>query len=313
MEYIRETTMFHEKHTCVTLGKFDGVHLGHRLLLQQLKQYQKLGYRSVVFTFDFQSYGVISERGSSFIYAEEEKKRLISEFAPDVMISFPLNEVTAAIEPEQFIQEVLMQQLDTKVLVVGSDFRFGHKRRGDIEMLKKYEAICGYQLVVMEKRFDGEEVISSTRIRRELKQGHLEIVNRLLGAPYTIFGTVQHGKQLGRTLGMPTVNMIPPKHKLLPPNGVYASCTKIGERNYYGVTNIGCKPTVATEQKKGIETYLFDFNEQVYGEEIQVQLYCFERPEQKFSSLEKLKAQIEKDVNFGKTFFAEEQNVFDTD
>lgn len=303
MEYIRGITNFHEKHTCITLGKFDGLHLGHRMLLEQLKKYQKIGYRSIVFTFDSHPFCLFSKQDIPLIYTEEERKVLISKLDPDVMISFPFTKEIATIEPEDFLKDILIKQLDAKVLVVGSDFRFGHARRGDVEMLKKYETLYGYQLVVVEKLLNDGEIVSSTRIRKALEQGDLKQANKLLGNPYTIFGTVVHGRELGRTLGMPTVNLLPSKQKLLPPNGVYASSTIIKQKSYHGVTNIGCKPTVSTELVRGVETYLFDFQEQVYGEEIEVKLYSFERPEYQFQSVSELKLQIEKDVEFGKMFF----------
>jgi riboflavin kinase/FMN adenylyltransferase len=149
--------------------------------------------------------------------------------------------------------------------------------------------------------YHGRE-ISSTYIREELEQGHMELVAQLLGYTYSVSGKVLHGRQIGRTLGLPTVNLIPEKEKLLPPNGVYATRTEIDGEWFGGITNIGCKPTVGEKEEKGVETYLFDLNRDLYGKEITVHFYGFERPEQKFSSLSELKGQIEKDVAWGREY-----------
>lgn len=303
MEYICKTTSLEQKNTCVTLGKFDGLHRGHQLLFERLIEYKEKGYRSVVFTFCYHPSQLFSNEEFPLIYTEEEKRELIGRFHPDVLISYPFTEETAAMEPEEFIQTVLIKQLDAKILIVGSDFRFGRLRRGDIAMLQKFEAVYGYHLIVEDKLiFDGEPV-SSTRIRKELGQGCLKKANELLGNPYTIFGTVRHGRELGRTIGLPTVNLVPSSGKLLPPDGVYASCTWIQQRAWFGVTNIGFKPTVGAEAVRGVETYLFEFQEQIYDEPIEVQLFAYERPEKKFASIKELKDQMEKDIQFARTYF----------
>ena len=155
----------------------------------------------------------------------------------------------------------------------------------------------------MEKAcYDGEE-ISSTRIRRELEQGHMELVNQLLGYNFSVTGEVLHGRQIGRTLGLPTTNLLPGPGKLLPPNGVYATRTRIADEIFEGITNIGHKPTVGAEPRRGVETFLFDLDRNLYGDIITVNFYGFERPERKFESLEALKARIEQDVLWGREYF----------
>ena len=304
MEYFYGSTEFKFHNTCVTLGKFDGLHRGHQLLLKELETFEKQGLTSVMFTFDYHPGNLFSEKEIDLIYTEEEKRILLDRFGPKVLISYPFTEQTASMEPEEFIKEVLVEKLDAKAIVVGSDYRFGRKRHGDISMLREYSNQYGYQLVVCDKlRLDGE-VISSTRIREELKLGHIEFVNEMLGHPYTIMGQVLYGNQIGRTIGVPTVNLIPAEHKLLPPNGVYASIIRISGKEYKGVTNIGYKPTVEIKKLLGVETHMFDFSGDLYGKFVEVELYTYERMETKFNTLDDLKNQVAKDIECTKQYFS---------
>lgn len=157
---------------------------------------------------------------------------------------------------------------------------------------------------VVEKACLDDKEISSTFIREELEKGNMELTAQLLGYAYAVTGRVLHGRKIGRTLGLPTINLVPPPEKLLPPNGVYATRTKIDGVFYEGITNIGYKPTVGGETKKGVETYLFDLNQDLYGKEVSVHFCSYARRECKFASLEALKQQIEKDVVWGKAYFA---------
>jgi len=301
MEYIYGSTDFKYQNTCVTLGKFDGLHRGHQLLLSELAKFEQQGLTSVMFTFDYHPGNLFSEKEIDLIYTEEEKKELLSRLGPKVLISYPFTEETASMEPEDFIKEVLIGKLDAKAIVIGTDYRFGKKRKGDAELLKKYSVVYGYELVVCEKLTYSDKVISSTRIREELRNGQIESVNEMLGRPYTIMGTVVTGNKIGRTIGVPTVNLLPTEHKLLPPNGVYASRIKYQENTYYGVTNIGYKPTVGAGQKLGVETHIFGFTGDLYGKIIEVELY---RYEPKFSSIEELKQRVQSDIENVKDFFA---------
>lgn len=302
MKYISKTTEFQFKNTCVTLGKFDGLHLGHQLLLSYLEEYEKQGFTSIMFTFDYHPENLFSEKEIDLIYTEEEKVEILRQNGPQVLISYPFTRQTAAIEPEEFIEKVLCQSLDAKVIVVGADYRFGKQRRGDVTMLQKYADVYGYQLIVCEKLKMEEKVISSTRIREEIRLGHMEHVNHMLGAPYRVFGTVVSGQKLGRTIGIPTVNLLPPAHKLLPPNGVYAAIVKVNQAIYQGIANVGCKPTVSKEHQIGVETYLFDYQGDLYGQQIEVSLLSFIREEKRFSNIEELKEQVNQDIRKAKDY-----------
>lgn len=296
MKLIEHTIEFQlEEETAVSLGKFDGLHQGHRLLVDRILKKKQEGLASLIFTFDF------GERPA--LTLPEERRELLGREHLDYLVECPFVPALSHMEPEDFVRKVLKERLHAKYLAVGTDFRFGYQRRGDYRLLQEMSASCGFQVEVVEKAcWQGRE-ISSTYIREELEQGHMELVNQLLGYAYSVTGEVLHGRQIGRTLGMPTTNLLPKEQKLLPPNGVYATRSVIAGEVFEGITNIGYKPTVGGETRKGVETYLFDLDRNLYGETIQVQFYGYERPERKFPALEALKAQIESDVAWGREFF----------
>jgi riboflavin kinase/FMN adenylyltransferase len=303
MKYIAGSTDFNLKNSAVTLGKFDGLHQGHRLLIDEVLSLKSKGYTSVMFTFLYHPYNLISENEIKLIYTEEEKLQKLKASGLDVLISYPFSQETKNIEPEDFIREILVDKLDAKVIVVGSDFRFGKNRRGNVDMLKSMENKYGFRVISFEKKRWRDTVISSSTIRHELEKGNMEEANAMLGEPFNIHGKVLHGRKIGRTLGMPTTNLTPAQSKLLPPCGVYTSRTIIDGISYPGMTNIGYKPTVGAEKYKGVETYIYDFDKDLYGQEVDVELLSYERPEIKFDSLEDLKRRMDEDLAFGRRYF----------
>lgn len=303
MEYIKGKTDFKLHNSAVSLGKFDGLHKGHQLLLDRILEWEESGFSSVMFTFMYHPENLFSDKEIQLIYTEEEKRYLLEQRGLDVLVSYPFTQETAAMEPEDFIREVLIGTLDAKKIAVGEDYCFGYKRRGNVEMLRKMSKVYGYELEVFHKlELDGQ-VVSSTCIRNEIAEGNMEHAAKLLGRPYSILGEVKHGRKIGRTIGFPTTNLIPPEYKILPPNGVYVSETRIDGREYPGITNVGNNPTVGVTPERRVETFLFDFDEDLYGKTIEVFLYAKERDEYHFHSLEELKEQIEKDMAFGRQYF----------
>ena len=296
MKIIKGTTEFQiQEETAISLGKFDGFHQGHQLLVDRVLQKNREGLKSLIFTFDFGDRPVL--------LLPEERRRMLGKRGVDYLLECPFVESISHMEAEKFVREILVRRLHVRYLAVGTDFRFGYQRRGDYRLLERLSAECGYQVEVVEKAcYQGEE-ISSSRIRRELEQGHMELVNQLLGYAYSVTGEVLHGRRIGRTLGMPTTNLLPSERKLLPPNGVYATRTVIAGELFEGITNIGYKPTVGGETRKGVETYLFDLDRDLYGEILTVRFYGYERAERKFASLDELKKRIEQDVFWGRTYF----------
>lgn len=298
MRIIEGTTEFQvQEETAISIGKFDGLHQGHQLLVERIVKKKQEGLKALIFTFDFGDRPVL--------LLPEERREMLRRWGVDYLLECPFVESISHMEAEEFVRKILVERLHVRYLAVGTDFRFGCQRRGDYRLLQRLSAECGYEVEVVEKAcWQGEE-ISSSRIRRELEQGRMELVNQLLGYAYSVTGEVLHGRKIGRTLGMPTTNIVPSERKLLPPNGVYATRTVIAGELFEGITNIGYKPTVGAEPRKGVETYLFDLDRNLYGEILTVRFYGYERPERKFDSLEELKKRIGQDVEWGRTYFGE--------
>ncbi|MDO5346587.1 MAG: bifunctional riboflavin kinase/FAD synthetase [Lachnospiraceae bacterium] len=295
MKYFHGTTQFYmEGASAITLGKFDGVHRGHQKLMRHIKSLETEEIKSVVFA--------LNARTEALILTREEQKDVVEKMGISCLIECPFVPEISGMMPETFVKEILVDRLHAKYITVGSDFRFGYRRQGDAKLLESLQEACGFQVDVMEKERLKDREISSTYVREALAEGKMELAAELLGRPFLVKGVVQHGRRIGRTLGMPTVNLVPSQEKLLPPNGVYASKTEIDGRLCPGITNIGCKPTIG-EKFRGVETYLFDLNQDLYGKEITTFLYGFERPEQKFSSRDELRAQMHRDISFGKEYF----------
>lgn len=303
MRIIQGTTEFKlENKSAVAIGKFDGMHLGHSKLLENILNQKENGIIPVIFTFDPAPEAYFSKKTLKGLMTREEKRSTFESMGIEVMIEFPLNEETVAISPERFITEYLVEKLNAAVIVAGTDISFGDRGAGDAALLERMSKDCGYGVKIIDKvTFEGKE-ISSTLIRELLKQGEIESVTALMGAPYQVSGTVMHGKRLGRQLGMPTVNIVPSEEKLLPPTGVYYSYVWLEGVRYAAVSNIGCKPTVTDENVMGVETYLYDFDGDVYGKEIMIELLYYRRPEMKFSGVDALKAQMQEDIAAGLAF-----------
>lgn len=286
----------------VTLGKFDGLHRGHLKLIERVQSYAGKDIKSVVFSFDMVPF--FKEKGlNKKNLMTSEEKRLFLEDRADCLIECPFVEDIYTMEAENFIKEVLADQLHAKYIVVGTDFHFGHNKRGDIHMLRQYENVYGYKLDVVEKEMYASRDISSTFIKEEVEKGNIELVEKLLGRPYFIAGNVKHGNRLGRKLGFPTMNIMPPEEKLLPPNGVYICSVSAGGNIYRGIGNIGCKPTVSDNNVTALEVFLFDYEGQAYGQQIEVRLLSFVRPELKFSSVGELQERVNQDIENGKKYF----------
>ncbi len=297
MQIISETTEFNiGAKTAVAIGKFDGIHLGHKKLLNLILEQKKDSLKSVVFTFDPPPEEFFTGSRIPQLFTRFEKRAAFEEIGIDILIEFPLTAKTAATPPEEFVRDILVRQIGADYIAAGTDVSFGDKGRGDQYLLKNLSRELGYELGLIDKvRIDGSEV-SSTRVRNEVADGNMPMVKRLLGYNYSICGTVEHGRHIGHTIGVPTVNIIPQAGKLLPPFGVYSSRVYLGTKVYDGMTNIGRKPTISDREQVGVETYIYDFDSDAYGQLLKVELIRFVRPEMKFDSLEQLKNQIKSDL-----------------
>ena len=302
MIYISDTRDFKiEEPTVVTIGKFDGRHKGHQKLLREmLRMKREYGLATAVFTFSTAPVALIQDRPQTVITTNQERRNNMEKMGIDYLVEYPFSKEVAHLPPEEFVSHILLGQMNAKAIVVGTDCGFGYQRAGNAKLLRELAPKYGYILEVIDKAREDNRDISSTYIKEELDMGAIEKANELLGEPYAIHGTVVHGNHIGgAVLGFPTVNILPPPEKHLPPFGVYVSRVLIDGTYYGGITNIGKKPTVEGEYPVGVETFVFDFDRDIYGENIEVQLLHFERPEQKFASLEELKRQMEKDKEYG--------------
>lgn len=300
MEIITDTKKMNlNRETAVAIGKFDGLHLGHRRLLHEILDQKQKGLAACVFTFDPAPAVLFGHSDGRELMTKEEKRAILERMGVDILIEFPLTMQTAAIPAETFVAEILVKQMHVRFIAAGTDLSFGAGGKGDAALLKEMGKDCDFQVKTIEKVRLGEQEISSTYVREQLEAGNMMLVERLLGRPYTITGTVVHGNRLGRTLGMPTVNLLPPASKLMPPCGVYYSSVLYQGKRYRAISNVGYKPTVTDERVMGVETYLYDFHSDIYGEEIEVSLHEFKRPEKKFRCLDDLKEQLMQDINEG--------------
>ena len=283
---VLEKMPYRLEHTAICIGKFDGLHSGHRLLIDSIREYENK--QKVLFTFSFPDTGSI--------YSEQEKRFLAEKLGIDVYINCPFDDRLSHMLPEEFLDEVLRGQCGADAISVGEDFRFGFGRSGDVDYLRDRSERDGFALHVVPKKEMFGGPVSSTRIRKLLVDGEIGKAGELLGQPYFIYGTVCHGNQIARArLDMPTANQSPPPEKILPPYGVYASRVWTKHGIYDGVTNIGRKPTIPGENAAGVETHIFEFDSDLYGTKLCVELHSFLRREQKFSSLGALREQMKAD------------------
>lgn len=311
MQYIKGLEAFGgTKPMAVTLGKFDGLHRGHEKLIEKVVDCAKQKHlESVVCAFDMQAMRrqrpddkKMPVRRNALMTKEERRDRL--EGRVDYLVDCPFTLEFSRMPAEDFIRDILAGLFHAAYVVAGTDCSFGYEKRGDIRMLKQYEETYGYRLIVIEKeKYKGRE-ISSTYIKETLAEGNLPLANHLLGYPYGISGIVEHGRQLGRTLGFPTLNVAPDASKVLPPNGVYISRALLDGVWYPGIVNVGVKPTVTDSNRMLAESYLFDYQGDAYGRETKITLLDFRRPEQKFAGVAEMKACIDRDIAYGKSWFS---------
>ena len=289
----------------VTVGKFDGVHLGHKLLTERLCRQKEKGMVTVAVTFDIQPLWLTENRKDvKLIITPAEKRHMLAEAGVDVLLELPFDDTFMHMSPEAFIR-MLKERLDMEYMVVGSDFKFGYRGAGDIGQLKDLSVMHHFALEVVEKKQCNKRDISSTYIREEIAAGHIKNAARLLGYPYYIYGEIVHGNRIGSTkLDFPTINMIPSSEKLLPPNGVYITEVSVEGRIYKGVTNVGIRPTIAEHTKTvGVETHILDFRADIYEKHAKVVFLDFIRQERAFASLDALREQIASDVKTALRYF----------
>lgn len=287
-------------HPVVTTGVFDGVHLGHRALLDHLVRCARLcGGESVVITFDPPPRLALAEdkTGICFLTSPEEKKRLLEESGIDHLLILNFTRNLGNMNAYDFVKEILVNKIATEQLIVGHDHHFGKMQEGNYDSVRKWAEEFHFSAEQIGETATADGVISSTAIRDALRTGDPEKANRMLGYSYSINGTVTRGKGIGRSLGFPTANIKPDyRYKLIPATGVYAVMAEIGGSLFNGIMSIGYNPTVNRKLlKRSIEVNIFDFNEDIYGSEIKIFLKYWLREEKRFDSTDDLSRRMELD------------------
>ncbi len=292
------------ENSVLTLGNFDGLHLGHQELVKMIiRRAREIGALSMVVTFRPHPLKVLApEKCPPLISIYEEKIKLFERLGIDVLVKIPFTLEFAAMAPEDFVRDVLCGTLGAKEIFVGYNYRFGRGREGDIRTLISLGKKYGFAVREIEQIAVDGEVISSTKIRTLLREGDVEHAAKLLGRTYAITGIVVKGDGRGKGLGFPTAN-IAPKHSIIPADGVYAVRLVVRERAYDGIANIGMRPTF-NKKVLAIEVHVFDFNEDLYGEDISLYFIRKIREEKKFKGPEALVAQIKTDIEVAKEILA---------
>lgn len=288
------------KDVYVALGSFDGLHKGHLTLIDKVVELSKNNDGlSMVYTFRNHPLEVIDEsKAPKIIMDNEEKLEVLSKKGIDVACFIEFNKRFMTIEPEAFIKEII-DKFNVKGIIIGFNYKFGFKNKGDITLLEKLSEKLGFELYVMNALKENGKVISSTLIRELIRGGLINEANKLLTRFYSIKGKVIHGKQLGRTIGFPTANLNITENTVLPAMGVYYTNVEIDGKIYKGITNVGNNPTV-NGNNITVETNILDFFDDIYDKEIRVYFIEKIRNQEKFDSLEVLKGQLENDKNFAK-------------
>ena len=290
--------------TFVTIGTFDGVHFGHQKIIEKLVlEAKKANRKSVLLTFFPHPRMVLQEDNSlELINTIEERTHLLEKIGLDYLIINPFSVAFSRMSALAFVRDFLVNQLNISKLIIGYDHHFGKNREGNIVQLTEYSHLYGFTVEEIPAQDIDDVSVSSTKIRTALAEGNLHTANNYLGHPFMLSGTVVNGKQLGGKIGYPTANInIKETYKLIPKTGVYIVSSKIQEVNVYGMMNIGNRPTIGGNHQT-IEVHFFDFNANLYHQQLTIKLLYFLRDEQKFDSIEHLMLQLKKDEQTARDF-----------
>ncbi len=289
----------------IALGFFDGVHLGHKALMEcaNLRARQKHAL-SAVFTFDIHPTNVVSKKRVPFIVSPTEREMEIIRLGKvDEVIFARFDENMRKMHWKDFVTEVLFREFGAVHIITGHNNRFGYMGEGNAENLREHCKTLGIGYDCIEDIKVDDTVVSSTLIRKFIAEGDMLTATRFLGHPYTISGAVTHGRKVGRTLGIPTINLPLPEEMQKPPFGVYASQVIVGDKRLMAVTNIGLRPTFLDKAEPTVEPHIIDFEGYLYGKNVHIELYKFLRPEMKFENTQQLKEAIDENIQQTREFF----------
>lgn len=314
MKVYRSLDEFLVNKPIVTIGTFDGVHLGHQKVIDNLKSIAtEIGGETVLFTFYPHPRLVVNPNDDSLrlLTSLNEKIKKLEAVGVHHLVVFPFTQSFARLSYEEFVRSVLVEQMHVHTLVVGHDHRFGHNREGGYERIKTLADSLKFSVLRIEALSVENTDVSSTKIRDSLLNGAIAEANHFLGSPYTLSGTVTAGKQLGRTIGYPTANVVvDDSHKLVPATGVYAARVIVMGACYNAMLNIGFRPTISQQaDSRTIEVHLFDFSGDLYQQTIEVQMFERIRNEQKFESVELLQQQLQLDEQTVRDYFEKQASI----
>lgn len=281
----------------VTIGTFDGVHLGHQKIIAQLKEEAaRIGGETVIITFYPHPRKIVQHEPLALLNTLDEKLYLLKQNHIDNVIVVPFNEAFAVQTAEEYVKDFLVDKVHPHTIIIGYDHRFGKNRAGDYHTLEAYGALLNFKVKEISQQVLHEVAVSSTQIRKALLAGNIAAANECLDYPYFLEGEVVKGKQIGRTLGYPTANIaVGDKDKLIPAIGVYAVKIDIDGKSFNGMLGISLRPTIEESKDVSVEVNIFDFDKDIYGKKIKVKIIAWLRPELKFNSLDELKAALAED------------------
>ncbi len=308
MKIYRDINDFKVKNPVLTVGTFDGVHLGHRKILEKtVKEAEKLNGEPVVFTLYPHPRKVLDSNFKDLFLLNtlDEKAKLLENAGIKHLVIYPFTKDFASLSSCDFIQNILYKKLNVKNLIVGYDHRFGKDRQGNIDILRNCAEPFNIDVQKVDAFILNNETVSSTKIRNAVLKGDIEKANICLGYDYFLSGTVISGNKIGRTIGFPTANIDVHNEKLIPKSGVYAVIINISGTEYKGMINIGNRPTIATNTANTVEVHIFDFQGNLYDKNIQIIFKKYIREEQKFPNTEALKQQLLKDKTIINSFLSD--------
>lgn len=288
------------KNAVLTIGSFDGVHIGHQQIIKQINNLAKsIDGESVLITFHPHPRLIVGQpqqNGLKLLNTLEEKAVLLEKYQVDALVVVPFSKEFANQSPDEYIQQFLVAHFQPTIIAIGYDHKFGKNRVGDISYLRKFEAEYQFKVVEISKQEVADIAVSSTKIRKALLEGNVQKAKRLLGHHFSLKGKVVKGLQIGATIGFPTANIeVADEYKLVPPEGIYAVVVYHKNKQYHGMLYIGNRPTIDHNLKQTIEVNIFDFNQMIYNEDLVIEFVEYLRGDIKFDNLEGLKQQLQKD------------------